>query len=159
MCVPSARQTLFRSRKSSVRSGVLNIRAEDELHEIFVDGEFVGMTPSKLTLLEGAHLVEIKRAGCKSFNVKSGSSPELKQIFARCSIRGLKSQAQRFHRCLQEFKTSDESTRCQSATILGPIQAEPHLVVPALTEGLKDTNSVSDPQALSLSPGVSRSST
>ncbi len=67
LCVPSARPTLLRSGKPSARSGVLNIRAEDELHEIFVDGEFVGMTPSKLTLLEGAHLVEIKRAGRKNF--------------------------------------------------------------------------------------------
>lgn len=51
---PAARTSQF---------GVLNVRADDELHEILVDGKFVGMTPARLTLPEGLHRVELRREG------------------------------------------------------------------------------------------------
>ncbi len=68
MCVPSARPAVPSAGKPALRPGVLNVRAEDELHEIFVDNEFVGMTPAKLTLAEGPHAIEVKRAGRKNFH-------------------------------------------------------------------------------------------
>jgi hypothetical protein len=35
--------------------------------EVFVDGSFVGNTPAKLRLSEGAHSVEVKKVGYKTY--------------------------------------------------------------------------------------------
>lgn len=51
----------------SVPCGVLNIRAHDEFQEVYVDGAFVGMAPARLSLAEGVHVLEFKRAGFKTF--------------------------------------------------------------------------------------------
>ncbi len=53
--------------ESASACGVLNVRAADDLHEIYVDGAFVGMTPAKLHLYEGTHFVEVKCAGWRSY--------------------------------------------------------------------------------------------
>src|SRR5208282_1079752 len=49
------------------RTGVVNISAADDSYEIFVDGAFVGNTPAKVKLTEGAHLVEVRKAGFKDY--------------------------------------------------------------------------------------------
>ena len=45
---------------------VVNIRG-DELQEIFVDGEFVGTAPARLTLPEGRHTVVVRQEGREHF--------------------------------------------------------------------------------------------
>jgi predicted acylesterase/phospholipase RssA len=49
------------------KTGVVNVKAEDESYEIYVDGGFVGNTPAKVKLAEGAHVVEVKKAGFKDY--------------------------------------------------------------------------------------------
>src|ERR1035438_613057 len=48
-------------------SGVVNVKAEDDSYEIFVDGAFVGNTPAKVKLAEGSHVVEVKKTGFKDY--------------------------------------------------------------------------------------------
>jgi TPR repeat protein len=48
-------------------TGVVNVSAADDSYEIFVDGAFVGNTPARVKLTEGAHVVEVKRAGFKDY--------------------------------------------------------------------------------------------
>jgi TPR repeat protein len=48
-------------------TGVVNVKAQDDSFEIFVDGAFVGNTPAKVMLPEGSHVVEVKRAGYKDY--------------------------------------------------------------------------------------------
>lgn len=50
------------AKNGSMRNGIVYVRAVDELEEVFVDGEFVGMTPATLTLVEGKHRVEVRLA-------------------------------------------------------------------------------------------------
>ena len=47
--------------------GVVNIQADDELGEVFVDGAYVGNTPARIPLVHGLHRVKIKRAGYESY--------------------------------------------------------------------------------------------
>lgn len=49
------------------KAGVVSVKADDQLSEVFVDGAFVGNSPAKLRLAEGQHLIEVKRAGFKSY--------------------------------------------------------------------------------------------
>lgn len=51
----------------SSKTGLVNVRADDESLEIFVDGAFVGNTPAKLKLTEGQHVIEVKKAGFKDY--------------------------------------------------------------------------------------------
>ena len=64
---------------SPSRTGLVNVKAEDDTQEIFVDGAFVGNTPAKLKLAEGPHLVEVKKPGFKDYRkeVKVGEGSEL----------------------------------------------------------------------------------
>ena len=64
---------------SAARTGLVNVKADDDTHEIFVDGAFVGNTPAKLKLAEGSHLVEVKKAGFKAYRkqVQVGEGSEL----------------------------------------------------------------------------------
>jgi hypothetical protein len=43
------------------------VKAEDDSYEIFVDGTFVGNTPARVKLAEGAHVVEVKKGGFKDY--------------------------------------------------------------------------------------------
>ena len=54
-------------QKAMSDSGSLTVVADAADAEVFVDGEFVGNTPAKLKLKEGAHVVEVKKAGFKDF--------------------------------------------------------------------------------------------
>jgi TPR repeat protein len=49
------------------KTGLVNVKAEDDTYEIFVDGGFVGNTPAKVKLAEGAHVVEVKKPGFKDY--------------------------------------------------------------------------------------------
>ena len=48
-------------------TGLVNVIAADTGGEIFVDGAFVGNTPAKVKLTEGAHVVEVKQPGFKDY--------------------------------------------------------------------------------------------
>ncbi len=69
------------------RTGVVNISAADDSYEIFVDGAFVGNTPAKVKLTEGAHLVEVKRAGFKDYRkqikITDGSELTLRAVLEK----------------------------------------------------------------------------
>ena len=49
------------------KRGVVQVVAADEGCEILVDGAFVGNTPARVKLAEGAHVVEVKKAGFKDY--------------------------------------------------------------------------------------------
>ena len=60
----------------------MTVTAEDNVAEVFADGAFVGNTPAKLKLKQGAHIVEVKRVGFKDFqrqiNITAGSDLTLR---------------------------------------------------------------------------------
>jgi TPR repeat protein len=66
------------------KTGVVNVSAADDSCEIFVDGAFVGNTPAKVKLTEGAHIVEVKRAGFKDYRkqikITEGSELTLRAV-------------------------------------------------------------------------------
>ena len=51
----------------SAKTGYVTLKADDEHCEVFVDGSFVGNSPAKLKLLEGMHVVEVKKSGYKDY--------------------------------------------------------------------------------------------
>jgi TPR repeat protein len=51
----------------SSTTGLVNVKAEDDSYEIYVDGGFVGNTPAKVKLAEGAHMIEVKKPGLKDY--------------------------------------------------------------------------------------------
>ena len=68
-------------------SGFVNVKAEDDTYEIFVDGAFVGNTPAKVKLVEGSHVVEVKKAGLKDYRreikISAGSELTLRAVLAK----------------------------------------------------------------------------
>jgi PEGA domain len=52
---------------AGTRRGVLNVEADDESCEIFIDGGFLGNLPAKIKVPEGTHLVEVKRNGYEDY--------------------------------------------------------------------------------------------
>jgi TPR repeat protein len=52
---------------ATARTGLVQVKADDETHEIFVDGAFVGNAPAKLKLVEGSHVIEVKKPGFKDY--------------------------------------------------------------------------------------------
>ena len=66
------------------KTGFVNVMAADESYEIFVDGAFVGNTPAKVKLAEGAHVVEVKKAGFKDYRkqikITEGSELTLRAV-------------------------------------------------------------------------------
>ena len=59
--------------------GILTLKANQEDCEIFVDGKFVGNSPAKLKLTDGAHVVEVKKKGYQSYRreLEIGAGSEL----------------------------------------------------------------------------------
>ena len=49
------------------KTGLVNVKAEDEACEIFVDDAFVGNAPAKLRLPAGPHRIEVRKPGFKVF--------------------------------------------------------------------------------------------
>jgi TPR repeat protein len=72
---------------SASKTGVVNVSAADDSCEIFVDGAFVGNTPAKVKLTEGAHIVEVKRAGFKDYRkqikITEGSELTLRAVLEK----------------------------------------------------------------------------
>jgi hypothetical protein len=63
---------------------VVNVVAQDNACEIFVDGAFVGNTPARVKLSEGAHVVEVKKSGFKNYRkqitITGGSELTLRPV-------------------------------------------------------------------------------
>jgi hypothetical protein len=72
---------------SPSKTGLVNVKADDESHEIFVDGAFVGNSPAKLKLAEGPHVVEVKKLGFKDYRkeikVEEGSELTLRVVLEK----------------------------------------------------------------------------
>ena len=72
---------------SPSKTGLVNVKADDESHEIFVDGAFVGNSPAKLKLAEGPHVVEVKKPGFKDYRkeikVEEGSELTLRAVLEK----------------------------------------------------------------------------
>jgi TPR repeat protein len=75
------------SPADSNHAGVVNVTADNENCEIFLDGAFVGNPPAKLKLAEGAHVVEVKKAGCADFRrelkISAGSELTLRAVLEK----------------------------------------------------------------------------
>ncbi len=71
----------------TLKTGVVNIKAEDDSYEIFVDGAFVGNTPANVQLVEGAHRIEVKKPGFKDFlkqiKITDGSELTLRAVLEK----------------------------------------------------------------------------
>ena len=67
--------------------GVVNVKAEDDSYEIFVDGGFVGNTPAMVKLAQGAHVVEVKKPGFKDYRkqiqITEGSELTLRAVLEK----------------------------------------------------------------------------
>jgi len=63
-------------------TGFVNLKADDETSEVFVDGSFFGNPPARLKLKDGTHLIEVKKPGFKDYRkeitVTSGSDLNLR---------------------------------------------------------------------------------
>ena len=55
------------SPAAASKTGLVNVIAEESSGEIFVDGAFVGNTPARVKLTEGAHIVEVKKSGFQDY--------------------------------------------------------------------------------------------
>ncbi len=55
------------SINSTANTGYVNVRADQDGCDIFVDGAFVGNSPAKLQLAEGSHVIEVKKTGYKDY--------------------------------------------------------------------------------------------
>jgi TPR repeat protein len=55
------------SSSNEAKTGFVNVRGDDEACEVFADGAFVGNVPARLKLAEGAHVIEVKKAGFKDY--------------------------------------------------------------------------------------------
>ena len=49
------------------KTGVVNVKAEDDSLEVFADASFVGNPPTRLILPPGTHVIEVKRPGFKPY--------------------------------------------------------------------------------------------
>ncbi len=73
--------------EDSLKTGLVNVKADDDSYEIFVDGSFVGNTPAKVKLPEGAHVVEVKKPGFKDYRkqiqITEGSELTLRAVLEK----------------------------------------------------------------------------
>jgi len=64
--------------------GLVVVQADDPFHEIYVDNSFVGNAPARLNLVEGAHWIEIRKAGRRTYrrelNVLAGAEVNLHAV-------------------------------------------------------------------------------
>jgi TPR repeat protein len=69
------------------KGGMVNVKADDDSYEIYVDGGFVGNTPAKVTLGDGVHVVEVKKPGFKNYRkqiqVTEGSELTLRAVLEK----------------------------------------------------------------------------
>ncbi len=68
-------------------TGFLNVRAEDDTCEVYVDGSFVGNTPARLKLPEGTHVTLVKKPGFKDYRreikITGGAELNLRAVLER----------------------------------------------------------------------------
>ena len=68
-------------------TGQLLVKADDDTHEIFVDGAFVGNAPARLKLADGPHVIEVKKPGFKDYrkqvHVAEGSELTVRVILEK----------------------------------------------------------------------------
>ena len=66
------------------KDGYVNVKADDDAYEIYVDGAFVGNTAAKVKLAEGSHVVEVKKSGFKDYRkqitISAGSELTLRAV-------------------------------------------------------------------------------
>ena len=81
------RHTASGAPAETSKRGIVNVKADDDAYEIYVDGAFVGNTPAKVKLVEGEHLVEVKRAGFKDYRkqirISDGSELTLRAVLEK----------------------------------------------------------------------------
>jgi TPR repeat protein len=69
------------------KPGLLNVKAEDDSYEIYVDGGFVGNAPARVKVGEGAHVVEVKKPGYKDYRkqitITEGSELTLRAVLEK----------------------------------------------------------------------------
>jgi len=69
------------------KMGILNVNADEESDEVFVDGAFVGNAPAKLKLEPGLHIIEVKKTGFKDYRkalkISEGSELTLRAVLER----------------------------------------------------------------------------
>jgi TPR repeat protein len=72
---------------TAAKAGFLNVKADDETYEVYLDGAFVGNAPAKLKLDPGQHLIEVKKQGFKDFKkeikITEGSELSLRAVLER----------------------------------------------------------------------------
>jgi TPR repeat protein len=72
---------------SAAKTGVLNVRADDDSYDVYLDGAFVGNTPAKLKVDSGSHVIEVKKIGFKDFRktikVTEGSELNLRAVLEK----------------------------------------------------------------------------
>lgn len=75
------------SAVTSAKAGFLNVKADDETYEVFLDGAFVGNAPAKLKLDPSIHLIEVKKPGYKDFRkqikITEGSELSLRAVLEK----------------------------------------------------------------------------
>lgn len=75
------------SPADSAPAGFVNVSAPDDACEILVDGAFVGHTPARVKLPEGAHVVEVKKPGFKNYHrliqITGGSELTLRAVLEK----------------------------------------------------------------------------
>ncbi|HOX55366.1 MAG TPA: PEGA domain-containing protein [Candidatus Paceibacterota bacterium] len=61
------------------KAGIVTVMAPDDACEIYVDGGFVGHTPARVRLKAGPHVVEVRKAGFKTYqkNLQVSEGAEL----------------------------------------------------------------------------------
>lgn len=69
------------------KAAFLNVKADDETSDVFLDGAFVGNAPAKLKLDPGSHVIEVKKPGFKDFRkeikVSEGSELTLRAVLEK----------------------------------------------------------------------------
>ena len=75
------------SAPKAIKTGLVTVKAEDDSYEIFVDGTFVGNTPAKVKLAEGAHVVEVRKSGFRDYRkqikITEGSELSLRAVLEK----------------------------------------------------------------------------
>lgn len=69
------------------KAGFLNVKADDETYDVYLDGSFVGNSPAKLKLDPGLHVIDVKKPGFKDYHkqirVTEGSEQTLRAVLQR----------------------------------------------------------------------------
>jgi len=79
--------TSSKTGSKSDRFGNVAITTDNTDYEVYVDGKFMGNTPAKLKLSEGAHVIEVKCAGHKDYKkeitVSEGAELSLRPVLVK----------------------------------------------------------------------------